>query len=135
MTTPPAFAWRFDARAFIIALGLFVGLVLLATFGAHAGWVRGFFGDVLAVVWLYFVFKTVVAARPVPLAASAFAVGCALEFGQYLALLQHCQIVNPVLRVVIGSTPDWLDVLAYGLGAVSVVWWELTAARPKASGP
>jgi glycopeptide antibiotics resistance protein len=135
MTRHPAFAWRFDARAFAVALGLFVLLVLLATFGVHAGWVRGFFGDLLAVVWLHFVFKTFVEARPVPLASSAFAVGCALEFGQYLARVQHWQIVNPVLRVVVGSTPDWLDVLAYGLGAASVVGWELRAARPKASAP
>ncbi|MGJ7488963.1 DUF2809 domain-containing protein [Variovorax sp. ZT4R33] len=121
MTTPPALAWRFDARAFAVALGLFVLLVLLATLGARAGWLRGFFGDVLAVAWLYFVLKTVVAARPMPLALAAFGVGCALELGQYFARLGHWQIANPMLRVVIGSTPDWLDVLAYAIGAVAVV--------------
>ncbi|MGJ7484662.1 DUF2809 domain-containing protein [Variovorax sp. LT2P21] len=121
MTTPPALAGRFDARAFATALVLFVLLVLLATFGARAGWLRGFFGDVLAVVWLYFVFKTVVAARPMLLALAAFGVGSALELGQYLAQLGHWQIANPLLRVVIGSTPDWLDVLAYAIGAVAVV--------------
>ena len=121
MTTPPALAWRFDARAFATALALFVFLVLLATVGARAGWLRGFFGDVLAVVWLYFVFKTVVAARPMPLALAAFGVGSALELGQVLAQLGHWQVANPVLRVVIGSTPDWLDVVAYGLGAVAAV--------------
>ena len=121
MTTPPALAWRFDARAFAIALGLFVLLVLLATLGARAGWLRGFVGDVLAVAWLYFVFKTVVAARPTPLALAAFGVGCALELGQYLARLGQWQIANPVLRIVIGSTPDWLDVLAYAIGAAAIV--------------
>lgn len=125
MTTPSASVWRFDPRAFATALGLFVLLVLLATLGARAGWLRGFFGDVLAVVWLYFVFKTVVAARPVPLALAAFGVGCVLELGQYLARLGHWQIANPVLRIVIGSTPDWLDVLAFGIGAVVVVSIEL----------
>ena len=135
MTTPPALAWRFDARAFAIALGLFVLLVLLATLGARAGWLRGFFGDVLAVAWLYFGFKTVVAARPMPLALAAFGVGCALELGQYLARLGHWQIANPVLRVVIGSTPDWLDVLAYGVGAGMVALWELRANRPPTSAP
>jgi hypothetical protein len=124
MKTPPAFAWRFDARAFATALGLFVLLVLLATFGARAGWLRGFFGDVLAVVWLYFVFKTAVAARPMPLALAALGVGCALELGQYVARLGHWQIANPVLRIVVGSTPDWLDVLAYAIGAVVVVGVE-----------
>ena len=54
-------------------------------------------------------------------ALAAFGVGCALELGQYLARLGHWQIANPVLRVVIGSTPDWLDVLAYAIGAAAVV--------------
>ena len=121
MTTPSALSWRFDARACAIALGLFVLLVLLATVGARAGWLRGFVGDVLAVAWLYFVFKTVLAARPISLALAAFGVGCALELGQYLARLGHWQIAHPVLRIVIGSTPDWLDVLAYAIGAAAAV--------------
>jgi hypothetical protein len=134
MVTPSARVWRFDARAFAVALGLFVLLVLLATFGARAGWLRGFFGDVLAVVWLYFVFKTVVAARPMRLALAAFGVGCALELGQYVARLGHWQIANAVLRVVIGSTPDWLDVVAYGIGAVAVfsIEWRRTHRRVEA---
>jgi hypothetical protein len=135
MTTPPALVWRFDARAFATAVALFVLLVLLATLGARAGWVRSFFGDVLAVVWLYFVFKTAVAVRPMPLALAAFGVGCALELGQYLARLGHWQIANPVLRVVIGSTPDWLDVLAYGIGAVVAALCELREGRPPTSAP
>ena len=135
MTTPLALVWRFDARSFATALGLFVLLALLATFGARAGWLRSFFGDVLAVVWLYFVFKTVVAVRPMPLALAAFGAGCALELGQYLARLGHWQIANPVLRVVIGSTPDWLDVLAYGIGAAVVALCELRAVRPRTSAP
>lgn len=72
MTTPPALAWRFDARAFAIAL-------------------------------------------------AAFGVGSALELGQHLAQRGHWQIANPVLHIVVGSTPDWLDVLAYGIGAAAVV--------------
>jgi hypothetical protein len=129
MTTPSVLAWRFDARAFALAVVLFVLLALLATFGARAGWLRSFFGDVLAVAWLYVVFKTFAAARPALLASSAFAVGCALELGQYLARLGHWQIANPVLRIVIGSTPDWLDVLAYAIGAVVVVAIEQRVRR------
>ena len=124
MRKPIALVWGFDARALLTSLGLFVFLVLLATVGARAGWLRGFFVDVLAVAWLYFLFNTVVAMRPMPLALVAFGVGCALELGQYLARLGHWQIANPVLRVVIGSTPDWLDVLAYAIGAAAVVATE-----------
>ena len=121
----PAAAWRFDPRAGLAALVLFVLLALLATVGARAGWLRGFFGDVLAVAWLYFVFKSVVAARPWQLALAAFGSGCLLELGQYLAKLWHWQIPNPALRILLGSTPDRLDVLAYAIGGAAVLWIDV----------
>ena len=112
-------------------------LVLLATFGARAGWLRGFFGDVLAVVWMYCIFKTVISSRPLPLALAAFGVGCALELMQYLARLWHLRIANPVLRIVLGSTPDWMDVVAYAVGFVAVLAIErlFRAGRPTTSAP
>ena len=113
--------WRFDPRSLAWALALFIALLLLATVGAHAGWWRSFFGDVLAVVWLYFVFATVVSARPVVLALAALAVGCGLELAQYLAASMHWHIPNRALRIFLGSTPDWMDVLAYGLGAAAAL--------------
>lgn len=119
-----AMRWRFDPLSLAWAVALFIVLVLLATVGARWGWVRSFFGDVLAVAWLYFVFKTVVAARPWQLALAAFGCGCLLELGQYLAKLWHWQIPNPVLRILLGSTPDWLDVLAYAIGGAAVLMIE-----------
>lgn len=135
----PGMTFRFDPRALAASLLLFVSLVLLATFGAHTGWLRSFFGDVLAVIWLYYVFKTVLAASPLPLAFAAFGVGCALELSQYLARLWHLQIGNRLLRIVVGSTPDWTDVLAYAIGFIAVLVIEsafrFRAGRPTTSAP
>lgn len=128
-TDRPAVVWRFDPRAALAALLLFILLVLLATLGARAGWLRSFFGDVLAVAWLYCVFKTVVAARPWQLALAAFGCGCLLELGQYLAKLWHWQIPNPVLRILLGSTPDGLDVLAYAIGGAAVLMIDTAIAQ------
>ncbi len=128
---------RFNPRALAAALLFFALLVLLATLGSRAGWLRSFFGDVLAVVWLYCVFKTVLDARPLPLALAAFGVGCALEMAQYLARLWHLRIADPVLRIVLGSTPDCMDVVAYAIGLVAVLLAEsvFRAGRPTASAP
>ena len=103
-----AMTLRFDSRALVTAMSIFAMLVSLAVFGAHAGWLRSFFG-----------------------------VGCALESMQYLVGLWHVRIGNPVLRIVLGSTPDWMDVLAYALGFVAVLTVEraLRAGRPTASAP
>jgi hypothetical protein len=125
--------WHFDARAALWALGLFALLVLLATLGARAGWVRGFLGDVLAVAWLYYLFRTVLEAKPLPLALAALGIGCALEAAQYLARLWHLRIANPVLRAVVGSTPDWMDVLAYAIGFAGVLWLETRRCGRRAS--
>ena len=141
-----AMRWRFDPLSLAWAVALFVLLVLLATVGARWGWVRSFFGDVLAVVWVYFVFKTAIGARVWPLALAALGVGCAVEFGQYLASAWHLRIPNRALRIVPGSTADWWDVVAYVIGFAAVLALEalrnavrsikgIKAVRPKTSAP
>ncbi len=112
-------------------------LALLATVGARWGWVRSFLGDVLAVVWVYLVFKAFVEARVLPLALAAFGVGLLVELGQYLAAAWQLHIPNRALRIVLGSTADWWDVLAYAIGFAAVLALEalLRAGRPKASAP
>jgi hypothetical protein len=132
--------WRLDLRAFAAALLLFAMLVALAVFGARTGWLRGFFGDVLAVVWVYFVFKTAIGARVWPQALAALGVGCAVELGQYLASVWHLRISNRALRIVLGSTADWWDVAAYVIGFAAVLALEglrdlLRAVRPRTSAP
>ncbi|WP_440870894.1 DUF2809 domain-containing protein [Variovorax atrisoli] len=133
--------WRFDPLSLAWAVALFLVLLLLATVGARWGWLRSFFGDVLAVVWVYFVFKTAIGARVLLLALAALGVGLAVEFGQYLAAAWHLHIPNRALRIVLGSTADWWDVLAYIIGFAAVLAIEglrggsVRAARPRASAP
>lgn len=113
--------WRFHGKSLACAAVLFIALVVLATRGAGWGWVRGFGGDVLAVAWVYYSVKAFVAVRPLPLALFAFGVGVLVEAAQLAASVAGLQIGNRVLRIVLGSTPDILDVLAYGLGAAAVL--------------
>ncbi|MDH1012368.1 DUF2809 domain-containing protein [Pseudomonas nicosulfuronedens] len=107
---------RFEGRSAIFALIWFVVLVWLATAGANLGWMRGFGGDVLAVIWLYCLLRAALDAPASWLAGAALACGLIIEFGQYLAATFHWQIGNRALRIVLGATPDWLDVLAYCIG-------------------
>ncbi|WP_440467087.1 DUF2809 domain-containing protein [Pseudomonas sp. YH-1] len=107
---------RFEGRSAIFALIWFVVLVWLATAGANLGWMRGFGGDVLAVIWLYCLLRAALDAPASWLAGAALAGGLIIEFGQYLAATFHWQIGNRALRIVLGATPDWLDVLAYCIG-------------------
>ncbi|WP_447940511.1 ribosomal maturation YjgA family protein [Pseudoxanthomonas mexicana] len=108
--------WRFDPAAAGWALGLFVLLVLLATVGAGLGWLRSFVGDVLAVVWVHCLLASVVWLRPPARPLIALSVGLAIEAAQYISQQTGWQVTSPVLRIVLGSTPDWLDVVAYLIG-------------------
>ena len=106
----------------LTTLGLFIALVLLATVGQHTGLLRSFGGDVLAVVFVYYGLKSFVQMRVLPLASIALAIGYAVELSQHLTELNHWVVSNPVIRTIVGSTPDWWDVLAYtaGFGLVLV---------------
>ncbi|WP_354354676.1 DUF2809 domain-containing protein [Variovorax boronicumulans] len=135
-----AMRWRLDPLSLAWAVALFLVLLLLATVGARWGWVRSFLGDVLAVMWVYVVFKTFVAARMLPLALAALGVGYVVELGQFLASAWHLHIPNRALRIVLGSTADWWDVVAYTIGFAAVLAIEalgsrIRAARPTTSAP
>jgi hypothetical protein len=108
--------FRFDPVAAGGALGLFLLLVLLATLGAGLGWIRSFVGDVLAVVWVHCLLASVVWMRPPVRPLLALAVGLVVEAAQYVNQQAGWQLSSPVLRIVLGSTPDLLDVVAYLIG-------------------
>ena len=129
-----SFRFRFAARPLFVATLLFGTEILIACFGGTVPWLRGFFGDVLAVMLVYYGLSVLIDARVLCLALVAFGVGCAVELGQYVAHVNRWSIANPVLRVVLGSTPDWCDVVAYGIGFAFVLIVEWTAGLPKVRG-
>jgi Protein of unknown function (DUF2809) len=121
----------FNQRALLITIALFCVEVSIATVFRHIGWLRGFVGDALAVVFVYYGFKTIFRAPTLWLAIAALLVGYGVELSQYISHLQGWKISNPVLRIVVGSTPDWWDVLAYTVGFCAV--WAIESAMTRRS--
>ena len=120
---------RFDREAALWAVLIFIVEVLIATVWSHHPWLRGFVGDVLAVVWVYFLLKAVLKAGVPSLALLAFVVGCGVELAQYVAAVNGWHVENRVIRIVLGSVADWMDVLAYAAGFVGVLALEWLLAR------
>lgn len=116
-----AMTLTFNGRAFAALIAVTALLALIALYGAPYPFLRGFVGDVVAVGWVYLVYRTFIRARVWVLAVAALLTGYAVEVGQYLARLYGWQIEQPVLRVVLGSVPDWWDVLAYTVGFAVVL--------------
>ena len=106
----------FNRTAFAALLAVTAVEALIATLGKPYPLLRGFVGDVVAVGWAYLVYRSVIRAGVLPLALAALLTGYAVEFGQYLARLFGWRLEQPVLRILLGSVPDWWDVLAYTLG-------------------
>ncbi|WP_228778609.1 MULTISPECIES: DUF2809 domain-containing protein [unclassified Polaromonas] len=125
----PRMQLRFDREAALWALLIFIVEVLIATVWSHHPWLRGFVGDVLAVVWVYFLLKTVLRANVYGLALAALAVGCLVELGQYVASANGWHVQNRVLKIVLGSVADWMDVLAYAVGFLLVLAFEFFRGR------
>lgn len=120
---------RFDREAALWAVFIFIVEVLIATVWSHHRWLRTFFGDVLAVVWVYFLLKTVIKANTPGLALAAFAVGCLVELGQYVATANGWHVQNRALKILLGSVPDWMDVVAYAGGFLLVLAFEFLRRR------
>ena len=125
--------FKFSRSALCFTLMLLALLALLATMGAGLGWIRSFIGDVIAVIFVYAVLRTFIDGNRLLLALIAFLTGVAVEYGQYLAKQFDIVIGNPALRIILGATPDWLDVLAYAIGGGIVVVYLLARRQVKAS--
>jgi len=107
-----------NRKAALWVLGLFIVEVVIALY-VHDGLIRPSGGDVLAALLVYVAFRVVIRrASSLRLALAAFSVGACVEIFQGLQLPERLGLTHyAVLRVVVGTTFQWGDLLAYAMGA------------------
>lgn len=121
MSTAPRPKLRLSKTYLALAVALFGIEVLIALF-FHDAFVRPILGDVLVVALVYTSVLTVVELRPLPAALGVLVFACAVELAQYARLVDHLGLrQNAVARVVIGTSYDPRDFLAYAAGAAAVL--------------
>jgi Rad3-related DNA helicase len=115
---------KFNWNYFIVAFLLFGVEVLIAMF-AHDQIIRPYFGDFLVVILIYCFVKSFL---DTPFLKTAIAV---LVFSFALEALQYFDIVTKMglghskfARTVIGTSFEWIDLIAYTLGIVLVIYVE-----------
>jgi hypothetical protein len=119
---------RFNPRPIASLIVLFAVEVYIALYVRDA-WLRPYGGDLLAVVLVYACARLWLVAEAWRLALGSFAVGALVELVQYLELLGRLGLSHhPVLSVVVGTTFQWGDLLAYALGALAA--WALDRWTP-----
>lgn len=112
-----------------IALALLIIEVCIALF-VHDRIIRPYIGDVLVVVWLYYVLKSFVAFRPWPAVLAVFLFACLVETAQYGNLVERLGLSHSRFwLIVIGNSFHWADIACYAAGCLLTLVWEYGAWR------
>jgi Protein of unknown function (DUF2809) len=131
---PGAFRLRLSPRHLVAAGVLFVVEVVIAL-TVHDELVRPYVGDVLVVLLIHCALLALVDLRPGPTAVGVLGFAFAIEAAQ-LAGVGRLLDGHPVLQVVVGTTFQWGDLVAYAVGAALAALTGLTglgqgtSARP-----
>lgn len=112
---------RFYCGAFALLLAAEVCIALFV----HDTFVRPYLGDMLAIVLLYCLGRGVLGLRGRWLTPAVTAAGVLVEGLQYFRLADRLGLAaGSPLRVILGSTFDWADLLCYLAGGLVLAMWE-----------
>ena len=104
--------------AFLVVAVLILAVEIYIAVCIKGGFVRHYLGDVLAVILLYTFVRAIFSVTPSNLSLKIFAFAAALELAQYFGAVQILGIENKILKVMIGGTFDFADLLCYAVGCV-----------------
>ena len=110
--------------AFLAAAVLILAVEIYIAICVKGGFVRHYAGDVLAVILLYSLAQAIFSVPPLNLPLKIFAFAAALELAQYFGAVQILGIENKILKVMIGGTFDFTDLLCYAAGCVMAGVYE-----------
>lgn len=114
-------ALTFSRRHALLALLLF-GIELLIGTQLDDAFIRPFVGDLLVVVLIYCLLRTLLVIPCYPLAIGVLVFAISVETGQYFHLAELLGVGHIRLaRIIIGSTFDPKDLLAYLLGTMLIM--------------
>jgi len=123
--------FRFSRAYFALTVVLFTAEVLIALY-VHDAIIRPYAGDLLVVILLYCFIKTFVDTPPLKTAIAVLLFAYLVELSQYLNLVKHLGLQHSRLaNVVMGNSFEWLDMVAYTLGAILIVLVESAAQKRK----
>jgi hypothetical protein len=113
----------------LLALLLF-GIEVLIALYLHDRIIRPYIGDLLVVILIYCFVKALVNAPVFPTALGVLLFAYAVETLQYFHVVELLGLGHSKLaRVIIGSSFEWMDMLAYTLGiglvlSIETIWYQ-----------
>ncbi|MDD5946684.1 MAG: DUF2809 domain-containing protein [Oscillospiraceae bacterium] len=115
---------------YLIASVVLLGVEILIGMFAE-GWLRIYFGDVLVIILLYTLVRTVLPKiRFCGLLPTLLLIFCQMVEGlQAWGFADRMGITNALLRILIGTSFAWGDVLSYCIGFVPILLWEILSKK------
>jgi len=113
----------------LLALLLF-GIEVLIALYLHDRIIRPYIGDLLVVILIYCFVKALVNAPVFPTALGVLLFAYAVETLQYFHVVELLGLGHSKLaRVIIGSSFEWMDMLAYTVGiglvlSIETIWYQ-----------
>ena len=102
--------WYCAMSAILLALEICIALFV------HDNFIRPYFGDVLVTVLLCCLCRAVYPKLAPAMPVFLFAV--AVEFSQWLGLVNMLGLQGTVFAVIMGTSFSWIDILCYGAGCL-----------------
>ena len=118
--------FTFKKNYFIVALLLLIIEILIARY-VNDQFIRPFVGDLLVVILIYTTYRCLVHNTVIRAAFQVLLFAFTVEFLQLLPIIEFFGLDRTgILAIIIGSTFDLLDLLAYltGIGIVLLVEWK-----------
>lgn len=109
-----------SGRHVLLAVLVFVVEVIIATRLPHVSWIRAYLGDVLVVILLYAMIRSVFRINDYLVLLFVFVFACGIEFAQYFHVAERLGYVRgDVMYTVIGNTFSWGDIICYAVGCAA----------------
>lgn len=116
--------FRFHRKYFFYTLALLLTEILIALF-VHDSFIRPYAGDFLVVILIYCFIRSFLNTPVTETALCVLLFACALETAQYFNLADQLGFEsNKLAKIIIGSSFEWKDMLAYSVGILGVLLIE-----------
>lgn len=117
--------FRFQKAYFGLTAGLLLIEVMIAIY-IHDDFIRPYFGDFLVVILMYSVLRSFVNMVVIQTTIAVLLFSYLIEVLQYLNFVERVGLGESELaRTLIGTSFVWMDILAYTLGAMAILWLEI----------
>ena len=120
---------KFNRRYFVLAVLILAIEILIAKF-AHDEIIRPYVGDLLVVILIYCFIKSFLNTPVLTTALSVLIFSYAIEILQYFHAIKWLGLQNSkIARTIMGDSFEWIDLVAYTIGIVVVIYTEKLFAK------